>query len=412
MDEWTVDIPLSKLGQCGITFDLTSVNDQQKIGFHLHIFVKDTFQFGYNPSDWEVRNVDESVFVEVIIENKVLGNLPFTVHAPPEVLNAIVREEWDPFVSLYHINVVKVIQGHFVFTAAKLTAPNGITATLVKDPFGDGSTDIVDVTTTPPCNLPGKYRIDYEIDCKPGMVCRANTWQDYYIEFEVPDENLCSSVSITERPTMELKMCVDGEACTQTTSDHILGYPILVKAILTGPTTINTIDFYSVSFVNSAGVKKIAKNGFMQTPFGTFLDFTDHYPRKSDFATFEFTTFPDPDGMYDFWKTPDIHTPAQYTIEVTARANYALPSRRSTRLHSSINVMADAPGNFGTDNSPFALTMPPEEAAEEGTGSTVVVVVAVVAVVVVVAVAAVFFHLRRRAQSNEQKITELHSTAV
>jgi hypothetical protein len=331
--------------------------------------------------------------------------LTFDLHFPPEVLNAIVREEWDPFTGIYHVNVVKVVQSHFVITATTLTSPTGISATLQKDAYG--TTDIVDIVTSSPCRIPGVYRIDYEVDCQPGMNCRQDSWTEHYIEFEIPDEDLCSEVSILEKPTMTLQMCADGEACTVETYDHILGYPILVKATLTHATTINSIDFYEVSFVNSAGVKTFAKNAFMQKPFGTFMDFDDHYPHVAQYATIEFTPYPDPGGDYEFWMTPDIHTPAEYTIFVTARANYALPEKRSMRLHSVHVMAADLPSSFGTGEKVFSLRAPPAE--EEEGSSTVVVVVAVVAVVVVVAVAAVFFHLRRRTQNTEQKMTEMHT---
>jgi hypothetical protein len=326
-DYWEGRFKLSDLAACGMT--ITKTATQQKINFKLYAYLKDHFPFGYTPADTP-RPVHRVFDVEVIIDNFVSGSLNFVIHAPPTVLNAIIRERYDVIRQVYEIDVIKVVQSHFTITATGVTGVSAFPYTLIIDVLGDGSTDRLEITTPPPCSIPSSFTITYDVRCN-GMVCRDNTWNTATVDFIIPADELCPTVSVTYSPTLAMILCSDAQ-CSSHTPNHILGYIMTLKATVTMVPPILKTEFYDVSFKDSVSLSKYAKQAFTVTPFGTFLGYTDTIGAADGVSYLNFV--PKKGAAPNaFFATPDIHTPANFEINVVMYVEADLTQRIAGQFH-------------------------------------------------------------------------------
>jgi hypothetical protein len=307
---WEGKFLLGDLVKCGMdVFNPTDPTDPivkhfQRINFTVFSKVTDQFLFGWSPV-LEEREVFRSYDVEIILENFVTGSISFNLYAPPEVLNAIIRERYDVNRQVYEIDVIKLVQAHFEIEAISVVYPSGYNVQLIT-----GSTDRLEIETAPPCSIPGHFRINYKIKCHD-MTCRDNTWNDAYVEFDIPEDEMCPSVSRTYSPSMVLNLCADA-ACSAYTSDHILNYIATVEAKVSMAAPILLTRFYDVVFTKpGTPLSSIAKDAYTVTTFGNEISYVDNDGGADGKSTFDFIP---KDGA--FFNTPDIHTSAQYGLKV------------------------------------------------------------------------------------------------
>jgi hypothetical protein len=305
------------------------------------------------------------------------------------MLNAIIRERYDNVRQVYEIDVIKVVQSHFEIEAVDIQESTPFAVTLIK-----GATDRLEIETPPPCSIPGVYRINYKIRCS-GMVCRDASWNDAYVIFEIPEDEMCPSVSVTYSPSMDLKLCADA-ACSTDTTNHILGYVMTMEAKVTMAAPILMTRFYEVAFTDSAtGLGKLAKDAYTVTDFGNFLQYSDVDGDSTGVSTADFTP---KKGTGDdaFFYTPDIFTSKDYGVKVTmyVEADLTQSVKKAFLVSKKMNVATEMSArSFSQAKS--AISFSDEEAESES--NTTVVVVVVVAVAVVVASAVAVFMFRRRA---------------
>jgi hypothetical protein len=378
----------------------------QKVNFKLYALLRDHFPFGYTPAD-TARPVERVFEVEVIIENFVTSSITFTLHAPPEVLNAIIQERYDVVRQVYEIDVIKVVQSHFTIEALAFYATSAFPATLVKDVYGDGTTDRIEVVTPPPCSIPSTFRIAYDIRCN-GMICRDNTWNYDEVIFAVPKEEMCPSVSVTYAPSMTLETCADA-LCAGTTPDHILGYVMTVKATVTMVPPILLTRFYDVKFTDVNLLSKYVKQSAVVTSFGNFVSYTDVEGGSDGESTFDFVPRKG-SGVEDFFKTPDIFTSANYDLEVVMYVEADLTQSVAGRFTTAVAPTAES---YGRASAGFGIAYTADgfkEVPEEDSSNTTVIVVCVVSAAVVVAALSAVFVVKRRSVLKQAE-THLEMTA-
>jgi hypothetical protein len=367
--------------------------ESQIIKFNLYAFFRDHFPFGYDPAD-EPRPVERKYEVEVILKNFVTSSISFTIHAPPEVLNAIIQERYDAVRQVYEIDVVKIVQDHFTITAIGFYATSAFPATLVKDVTGDGSTDRIEIVTPPPCSIPSTFRIAYDIRCN-GMICRNNTWNYDEIIFAVPADEMCPSVSVTYSPSMTLMLCADAN-CAGQTSNHILGFVMTIKATVTMAAPILKTQYYDVKFTDSNLMSKYAKEALTVTPFGNFISYIDNEGDDDGESTFDFVPRRGT-GDNEFFSTPDIFTSSQYDVEVVMYVEADLQQTvssffRTLALAPTANSYSRQSEGFNVAYNPAGFVEKEEEENTEKTGLDAGVI-AVIVVACVVALAVVSFFI-------------------
>jgi hypothetical protein len=392
-DVWQGKFKWSDLVKCGMTVAQPAGSGTQVITFKLYALLRDHFPFGYSPSDTP-RPVERKFEVEVILENFVTSSISFTIHAPPSVLNAIIQERYDVARQVYEIDVIKVVQSHFTIEALAFYATSAFPASLVKDVYGDGTTDRIEVVTPPPCSIPSTFRIAYDIRCNQ-MICRDNTWNYDEVIFAVPKDEMCPSVSVTYSPSMSLMLCADA-ACSAQTSNHILGYVMTVKASVTMAAPILKTQYYDVKFTDGNSMSKLAKSALTVTSFGSFLSYVDTEGGADGESTFDFVPRKGT-GVNEFFMTPDIFTSSDFDLEVVM---YVEADLRQT-VSSSFSTLALPPTaqSYARKNEGFALAynsdgfvVDEDESSSLSSGA----IVAIVAACVVVVGAAAFFVVKRR----------------
>jgi hypothetical protein len=408
-DVWQGKFKWSDLVKCGMTVTQPAGTGTQVITFKLYALLRDHFPFGYSPTD-KPRPVERKFEVEVILENFVTSSISFTIHAPPEVLNAIIQERYDVARQVYEIDVVKVVQSHFTITALAFYATSAFSASLVMDVYGDGSTDRIEVVTPPPCSIPSTFRIAYDIRCN-GMVCRDNTWNYDEVIFAVPEDEMCPSVSETYSPSMSLMLCADAN-CAGQTSDHILGYVMTVKASVTMAAPILKTQYYDVKFTNGNSISKFAKQSLTVTSFGNFLSYVDNEGGANGVSTFDFVPRKGT-GSDEFFSTPDIFTSSEFELEVVM---YVEADLRQT-VSSSFRTLALEPTaeSYARKNTGFVLAYNEDgfvSKKEESTSSSGTLAIVGVVAVCVVAVAAVAFFIVKRRSVVKQAETHLQMTSA
>jgi hypothetical protein len=391
---WEGKFPIPQLMACGMTvYNAPDPNDPvvnyyQKITFTVFSKVTDEFLFGYTPAITK-REVFRSYDVSITLENFVSGSISFTLHAPPEMLNAIIRERYDVNRQVYEIDVVKIVQAHFEIEAVSIVYPSQYNVALVI-----GATDRLEIETPPPCSIPGTFRINYKIRCF-GMVCRDASWNDAYVEFVIPADEMCPTVSKTYSPTMELNLCADA-ACSAYTSDHILGYVVTLEAKVTMEPPIRLTRFYTVEFSDaSTGLARTAKDAFVITSFGNFLQYSDVDGDLNGVNTFDFTPAVGT-GDNELFYTPDIFTSRDYSVKVTMYVEADLTQTVKKAFLVSNMLVADvdvSARSYATAKS--GVTFSDKASSEESSTSAGLIVGVVVAAVVAVAAVA-FFIVRRR----------------
>jgi hypothetical protein len=391
-DVWQGKFKWSDLVKCKMSVSQPAGTGTQVITFKLYALFRDHFPFGYSQSD-QPRLVERKFEVEVILNNFVTSSISFKIHAPPEVLNAIIQERYDVARQVYEIDVVKIVQSHFTITALAFYATSSFPATLVKDVYGDGSTDRIEVATPPPCSIPSTFRIAYDIRCN-GMICRNNTWNYDEVIFAVPEDEMCPSVTKTYSPSMNLLLCADAN-CVAQTSDHILGYVMTVKAIVTMEAPILKTQFFSVGFTYNS-ISKYAKLGLVVTPFGQFIGYVDTEGGANGESFCEFVPRKGT-GSNEFFSTPDIFTSSNFGLTIVM---YVEADLRQT-VSSSFRTLALSPTaeSYARKSEGFVLgynedSFDKKEDVESGLGAESIV--AIVAACVVVVAAAAFFIVKRR----------------